>query len=157
MSRDPSLQPLLRSLHEQLRGELNAAFDSACDPAAGVWDRWAAVRFLETELRPFLVAERDVVQAVGERVSAAVAEQLWAAGELLSVLAARVCELGRLAQGGVEFLQTAEKCRLAFGYWCGNVETFIAPIERSAAPSLVLARLQHMEERAGCSAGGVTG
>jgi hypothetical protein len=153
MNRKPNLGPLLTTLHEQMRGELDAAFDTACNPTAGVWDRWAAVRLVETELRPCLLAERDVVQAVGEGVPAGVAEHLWAVAELLNVLGARLCELGRMAQGGCEFLRTAEKYRLAFSYWCGNVETFVGPVSRSAVPNLLIARLQHLEARAGCSIG----
>jgi hypothetical protein len=145
---DATLGPLLESLHEQIRGELDLTLSAACHPQAGVWDRWAAVRFVEAEARPALLAERKLVDAVMPSVPAGAHEHLWAVGELLVVLARRLCELGRLPQGGAEFLQTAEKFRLAFGYWCGSVELHVGPLDRSLVPDLHLARLAQLEQAA---------
>jgi hypothetical protein len=133
--------PLLERLHEQMRQALDERLLPACTDQAGVWDRWAAVRAIETELRPILVAERDLVHAVSPLLVSTAAEHLWAMGELLLVLGSRLCELGRMGQGGQEFLRTAEKFRLAFDYWCCNVEAFIGPLPQGRAPDGLLARL----------------
>ncbi len=103
-----------------------------------------AVRLLDTELRPCLRAERDPVDRVIESGSAASAERLWTLGELLEALGRRLCELGRLAQGGTDFVRTAEKYRLAFEYWCREVEGSIGPVDRDAAPADVVDRLEEL-------------
>lgn len=60
---DATLGPMLAHLHRHMRRELDAALLAACGRSAGVWDRWGAVRLLDT-LRPCLRAERDLVDRV---------------------------------------------------------------------------------------------
>ena len=66
---DAQLGPLLASLHRRMRDELEGVLPSACDPDAGIWERWAAVRVVENDARPCLLAERELVQAVVPRQS----------------------------------------------------------------------------------------
>jgi hypothetical protein len=139
---DATLGPMLAHLHRHMRRELGTALLAACGPSAGVWDRWGAVRLLDTELRPCLRAERELVDGVIESVPLASAEHLWTLGELLEALGRRLCELGRLAQGGADFVRAAEKYRLAFEYWCWGVEGSVGPVDYDAAPADVLDRLE---------------
>ncbi len=139
---DATLGPMLAHLHRHMRRELDAVLLAACGPSAGVWDRWGAVRLLDSELRPCLRAERDLVDRVIQSLPPASAEHLWTLGELLEALGRRLCELGRLAQGGADFVRAAEKYRLAFEYWCREVEGSIGPVDRDAAPADVVDRLE---------------
>lgn len=145
------LGPLLASLHGRLREELEGSLTPASEPDAGIWIRWAAVRVLEGDLRPCLAAERDLVQAVIHRLSPDAAEHLWAVGELLQVLGARLADLGRLPQAGQEFARTADKYRLAFDYWCRNLEAFVGPLAVTAAPASLVGRVALLEEERAAS------
>jgi hypothetical protein len=135
----------LAGFHRQVRRELDTALLAACEPAAGVWDRWGAVRLLDTEIRPCLRAERDLVEAAIRGVPSPAVERLWALGELLEALGRRLCDLGRLAQGGAEFLRTAEKYRLAFDYWCREVDDSIGRLGRDTVPAALSRRLEEIE------------
>lgn len=147
MTRDETrLAPTLHSLHARLRAELEGVLDTACDPDAGLWDRWAAVRLIEQELRPCLEAERDLVQAVSDRLTRGAAEHLWTTGELLHVLGLRLAELGRVPRSCPEFASTAAKYRVAFDYWCRNVETFIGALPRAAVAEELVARIARLEQ-----------
>jgi hypothetical protein len=95
-----------------------------------VWDRWGAVRLLDTEIRTCLRAERDLVEV---------------AIRLLEALGRRLCELGRLAQGGDEFVRTAEKYRLTFEYWCREVDDSIGSLGRDTVPAALARRLEEIE------------
>jgi hypothetical protein len=136
-----TIGPLLEDLHEQMQRAVSESLVPACTPEAGIWDRWKAVRAIETELRPALLTERELVQVLSRLLPPAAVEHLWAMGELLLVLGTQICELGRMAQGGQEFLRTGEKFRMAFDYWCYNVEAFIGPLPQGRAPDALLARL----------------
>ena len=140
------LGPMLESLHAQLREELDGVLHTACDPDAGIWQRWAAVRVVESDLHPCLQAERELVQAVHDQLAPGPAEHLWATGELLHALGLRLAELGRVPQTGGEFITTAAKFRLAYDYWCRNVEAYVGRLSSTTVPGEVLARLQQLEQ-----------
>jgi hypothetical protein len=140
------LRPLLAGLHAHLREQLDAVLPSACDPDAGVWARWAAVKVLEDELRPALQAERELVEAVGNRLSRASVEHLWMAGELLQALELRLAELGRMPRTCPEFMSAAAGYRRAFDYWCRDVEAFVGALSSATVPAELLARLELLEE-----------
>jgi hypothetical protein len=140
------LGPMLQSLHAHLRAELEGVLLTACDPDAGLWDRWAAVRVLENELRPCLQAERELVEAVGDRLAHGAAEHLWTTGELLHALGLRLSELGRVPRSCPEFTSGAAKYRLAFDYWCRDIELYVGPLASATVPGDVLARIAQLEE-----------
>lgn len=148
---DEELGPLLASLHRRMRDELEGVLLSACDPDAGIWERWAAVRVVENDARSCLLAERELVQAVVPRLSRASAEHLWAIGELLQILGARLAELGRLPQASQEFGSTAAKYRLALDYWCGNVEAFVGPLPVRAVPAALVEQIARYSEELAAS------
>jgi hypothetical protein len=143
---DTTLRPMLAHWHQQLRSGFDRVLLAACEPGAGVWDRWGAVLLLDTELRPVLRVERELVDAVLDAVPRPAAEQLWTLGELLEGFGERLCELGRSGQRAGDFARTAEKYRLALEYWCRAVEGSVGPLEREAAPETLVDRL---EETAG--------
>ena len=143
---DTRLRPRLAELHARLREELDGVLPAACDPDAGIWARWAAVKVLEDELRPALQAERELVEAVGSRLSRASVEHLWMAGELLQALELRLAELGRMPRTCPEFISAAAAYRRAFDYWCRDVEAFVGSLPTDAVPAEMLARLELLEE-----------
>jgi hypothetical protein len=140
------LRPMLSNLHAHLREQLDSVLSPACDPDAGIWTRWAAVRLLEDELRPCLQAERELAGAVGQRLGRPAAEHLWTTGELLHALALRLAELGRMPRSCPEFVSTAAKYRLAFDYWCRDVEAFVGALSRAMAPPELVARVELLEQ-----------
>lgn len=143
---DTRLRSLLAELHAHLREELDGVLPTACDPDAGIWARWAAVKVFEDELRPGLQAERELVDAVGSRLSRAQAEHLWVTGELLAALELRLGELGRMPRTCPEFISSAAGYRRAFDYWCRDVEAFVGPLPTAAVPAELLARLELLQE-----------
>jgi hypothetical protein len=147
MAADDHLSATLTRAHGNLRRELDGALLAACEPQAGVWDRWGAVRLIDAEIRPGLRAERDLVDAVIGAVPPANAEHLWTLGELLEALGDRLCELGRMGQRAVEFTRTAEKYRLAFEYWCRAVERSVGPLGAGTIPGKLVHRLEQTAER----------
>ena len=140
------LRPLLTGLHAHLCEQLEGVLPAACDPDAGIWTRWAAVRLLEEEVRPCLQVERELVEAVGSRLGRASAEHLWTTGELLHALEFRLAELGRLPRTCPEFTSTAAKYRRAFDYWCRDVEAFVGALPSAAVPPELLARFELLEQ-----------
>jgi hypothetical protein len=140
------LAPMLESLHAHLRGELDGVLLTACDPDAGLWDRWAAVRMIENDVRPCLQAERELVQAVSDRLAPAPAEHLWTTGELLHALGLRLAELGRLPRSCPEFTSSGAKYRIAFDYWCRALEGAVGALASTSVPGELLARLQQFEQ-----------
>ncbi len=148
MTADDRLSATLTRAHGNLRRELEGALLVACEPQAGVWDRWGAVRLIDTEIRPGLRAERDLVDTVIGVVPRADAEHLWTLGELLEALGDRLCELGRTGQRALEFTRTSEKYRLAFEYWCRAVEDSVGPLNTGTIPGKLVHRLEQTAERA---------
>ena len=138
------LRPMLTQLHQGIRRELDGALFAAGTPDAGPWDRWSAVRLLETELRPRLRVERELVHTVLNGAPPAVAEQLWSLAELLEALGHRLCELGRTGHRSPEFVRTGDKYRLALGYWCRAVECAVGDVAGSLVPPQLLDRIEAM-------------
>ena len=143
---DTRLRPLLTGLHAHLREQLEGVLPTACDPDAGIWTRWAAIKVLEDELRPWLQAERELVEAVGSRLGRASAEHLWVTGELLHALELRIADLGRMPRTCPEFVSAAARYRRAFDYWCRDVEAFVGALSIAAVPPELLARFQLLEQ-----------
>jgi hypothetical protein len=141
---DTTLRPMVAHWHQHMRCEFDRVLLAACEPGAGVWARWGAVRLLDTELRPILRVERDLVDAALDAVTRADAEQLWTLGELLEAFGDRLCELGRSGQRAGDFAHTAEKYRLALEYWCRAVEGSVGRLEREAVPETLVDRLDEM-------------
>jgi len=144
---DMTVRPMLVHWHQHLRCEFDRVLLAACEPGAGVWDRWGAVQLLDRELRPGLRVERDLVDSMIDAVPRVDAEQLWTLGELLELFGGRLCELGRTGQRAAEFTHTAEKYRLAFEYWCRAVEGSVGRLERDPAPGTLVDRLEEMAGR----------
>ncbi|HEX2449583.1 MAG TPA: hypothetical protein VHJ69_00500 [Gemmatimonadales bacterium] len=142
------LGPMLAQLHQGIRRDLDGVLLAACAPDAGPWDRWNAVRMLDSELRPRLRIERELVHTVTHGRPAATTEQLWSLGELLEALGHRLCEVGRSGQRASEFIRTADKYRLALEYWCRAVEIAAGEAARALAPGQLLDRLEAMAEPA---------
>lgn len=148
MTVDDRLGATLTRAHGNLRRELDGALLAACEPQAGVWDRWGAVRLINAEIRPGLRAERDLVDTVIGGVPPADAEHLWTLSELLEALGDRLCDLGRMGQRAMEFTRTAEKYRLAFEYWCRAVENSVGLLSAEIIPRKLVDRLEQTAERA---------
>ncbi|HET8623503.1 MAG TPA: hypothetical protein VFM14_08060 [Gemmatimonadales bacterium] len=140
--------PMLGQLHQSIRQELDGVLLAACAPDAGPWQQWAAVRLLDTELRPRLRRERDLVHTVLRDAPAGIVEQLWSLGELLEALGHRLCEVGRTGQRAPEFVRIADKYRLALEYWCRAVEAAAGEVSIALAPPQLLEWLETMAEPA---------
>jgi hypothetical protein len=146
------LGPTLARTHRLVLRKLEGALDPACRAEGGVWDRWGAAQLLDTEIRPVIRVERELMTGLLQSVPPRDEAQLWALGELLEALGDRVCELGRTGQRPNEFARTAGKYRLALQHWCRAVENASGRLSRAAAPAGLLERL---EELAGCASGRV--
>ncbi len=78
------MQSFLAGTHDRWLDEARRVLDPARDPSAGTWLRWRAIEYLETGFRRRFERERRAVESLRERLTAAQARHLWAAGELLT-------------------------------------------------------------------------
>lgn len=98
------------------------------EPAAGVWDRWRAIQYLEHSFAPRFRREQAAVQAAAAEGPSACTTHLWALGELIELLVGELGDLGQFVQAGASFSTTAGKLLRAFECWCEEAE----PVMRRA-------------------------
>jgi len=112
----------LQEAHRAWHAEVGAALALAREPDSGIWDRWAAVQYLEREFMPRFEQELETVNVRLSRLTPEQAARVWAPAELLGFLRAYLVELARMAQSGVLFAVAAEKFVRAHECWCREVE-----------------------------------
>ena len=130
LARESTLLPILRWLHDGWLTEVRAEIGAALLPQATPWQRFAAVRYLDTVFQLRLHREADAVDAVAYLAAPRHGTTLMATAQMLDLL--RV-EIGELSQSPVSqqlvppllhaFLQQLE-------HWCADIEVALGWIRR---------------------------
>jgi hypothetical protein len=116
-------QLALEPAHRAWCDEVRTALAAALQPNSGIWDRWAAVQYLERDFMPRLEREVAGVNLRLTRVPPVDAARVWAPAELLGFLRNYLVELASMAQSGVLFAGGVEKLLRAHECWCREVES----------------------------------
>ncbi len=112
----------LQRAHREWRKEVGEALARVRMPEAGVWERWAAVRYLMDDFGPRLDREAHILTGMADRLLAEYSGHVWALGELLQFLCYHLCELGPMPQCGPAFADAVTKLIRALDFWCAEVE-----------------------------------
>jgi hypothetical protein len=124
----------LQQAHWEWRKEVEEGLVHVRLPEAGLWERWAAVRYLTDEFTPRLDREVHILTGLADRLPADRSGHVWALGELLQFLCRHLCELGAMAQAGPAFADTVTKLIRALHFWCVEVEAAMACAEAGGLP-----------------------
>lgn len=128
-SAGPDLAAQVRAAHARWRADVRAALHPATTAEATYWDRARAVRDLETRFMPVLQRERRAIAVMGPGLRPEEVRSLWALGELLALLHARLTDLVVYPQSGAIFAAAAEKLARGLDDWCERVEEAASPGE----------------------------
>jgi hypothetical protein len=124
------IAPALRDSHWEWRKEVENALAQVRTPEAGVWARWAAVRYLMDQFLPRLERETHILTGMADQLPAAQSGHIWALGELLEFLCHHLCELGTMPQCGPAFADGVTKLLRALHFWCAEVDEAIKTVEQ---------------------------
>jgi hypothetical protein len=124
----------LQHAHWEWRKEVEDALTHVRKPEAGLWERWAAVRYLMDQFAPRLDREVHILISLADRLPAGQGGHVWALGELLQFLCRHLCELGAMPQCGPAFADAVTKTIRALDFWCVEVEEAVSAAEAGGLP-----------------------
>jgi hypothetical protein len=130
LARECTLLPILRRLHDDWLGEVHAEIGAALMPQATPWDRFAAVRYLDTVFHLRLQRESGAVDSVAYVAAPRHGTALLATAQMLDLLRVEIGELSQSAtsQPLVPTLLHAFVQQLE--HWCADVEVALGWIRR---------------------------
>ncbi len=128
------LLPFLQGLHRGWLEQVRIVVDPALHPEAGTWVRWRTVQYLEGGLARRFERERRAVVSLHACLTPAQARHLWAAGELLTQMLARLDQSVGLCHRKDEFDGMMRSLLAALEYWCQQVEDALGPVRWGAVP-----------------------
>ena len=147
LARESTLLPILRQLHDTWLADVRAEVGPALRPNATPWERFAAVRYLDTTFRLRLRRESDAVEAVAYVAAPRHGTTLLATAQMLDLL--RV-EIGELSQSTVSqqlvppllhaFVQQLE-------HWCADIEVMLGWIRRDTLAPETLDKFLYVSEQ----------
>jgi hypothetical protein len=129
-TRIQGIAPALQDAHWDWRKEVEDALDHVRMPETGVWERWAAVRYLMDQFLPRLERETQVLTRMADQLPDAQSGHIWALDELLQFLCRHLCELGTMPQCGPAFAEGVTKLLRALHFWCAEVDEAIRMVEQ---------------------------
>ena len=129
-----ALRPRLEEIHGAWMHEVLAVLDAGRVSGAGIWVRWAAVRYLNDVFVKRLQRTRGALDRLRPWCSDRAAARLWAVGELLEQLRLQLERSVALHQSADEFGTLAVKLLRALGCWCREVEEALGPLEWESLP-----------------------
>ena len=124
-----ALVAALQQAHWEWREEVGEALVHVRLPEAGVWERWAALRYLTDGFTPRLDREVHILTGLADRLPVDQSGHVWALGELLQFLCRHLCELGAMSQAGPAFADAVTKLIRALDFWCVEVEGAVGATE----------------------------
>ena len=127
---ESTLLPILRRLHDGWLTEVRAELDAALRPEATPWQRFSAIRYLDTVFRLRLQREADAVDAVAYLAAPRHGTTLMATAQMLDLLRVEIGELSQLpaSEQLVPTLLHAFLQRLE--HWCADIEVALGWIRR---------------------------
>lgn len=146
LARESTLLPILRRLHDGWLTEVHTEIGAALMPHATPWQRFSAVRYLDTVFQLRLRRESDAVDAVAYVAAPRHGTALMATAQMLDLL--RV-EIGELSQSPVSqqlvptllhaFLQQLE-------HWCADIEVALGWIRRDTLAPETLEKFLYVSD-----------
>ena len=138
-----TLVAALQHAHGEWRKEVGEALARVRRPEAGVWDRWAAARYLTDHFAPRLDREAHILTTLADRLPAEHSGRVWSLAELLQFLCHHLCELGAMSQCGPAFADAVTKLIRALDFWCAEVE---GALETAEAGGLAPEAIREFEQ-----------
>jgi hypothetical protein len=132
LARERTLLPLLRTLHDDWLRDVRTEVAPALGPDASSWQRFAAVRYLDTTFQRRLRAEADAVEGLACVTSPRRGTALLAAAQLLDLLRH---EVGELSQASASQQLVPPLLRLLvqqLEHWCADVEVALGWMRRDS-------------------------
>jgi hypothetical protein len=142
---DESLDAVLRPSHAVWLEAAHCFLEPALEPAADVWTRWAAVRYLADDFRDRCGWESGLLDELRPFLSPAVSARLLEAGDRLFRRRLELDRIGRRRGTAAEFAAGTRELLEQLGGWCGEIERAAAGITRAALPAEGAALLGHLE------------
>jgi hypothetical protein len=135
LARERTLLPLLRSLHDGWLADVRAEIGPALGPDATSWQRFAAVRYLDTIFHLRLRREVEAVEALACVTAPRRGTALLAAAQLIDLLRHEIGELSQ-APASQQLVPPLVKLLVQqLEHWCADVEVALGWMRRdSMAP-----------------------
>ncbi len=124
----------LQGLHRGWLQEVRDVLDPTLQEEAGVWMRWRAVQYLQCGFARRFERDRRAVLSLHSHLTLPQVSHVWAAGELLTQMLARLDQRVGLCQRGEEFAAMALNLLAALEYWCQQVEESLGPVRWGSVP-----------------------
>jgi hypothetical protein len=143
---ESTLLPILQRLHETWLDDVRAEIGLALLPHASPWQRFAAVRYLDTVFRLRLHRETDAVQAVAYVAAPRRSTALLATAQMLDLLRVEIGELSQAPAGEQLVPPLLRAFVQQLEHWCADVEVTLGWIRRDTLAPDTLARFLHVSE-----------
>jgi hypothetical protein len=131
---DAPIIGILRTIHASWLQEVRGVLNPARSADAGVWVRWTANRYIQTDLAHRLDLEREAITAARGLLTGDRQTHLWALGELLDSLRRYLDQAVGICQRAEEFSTVMLKLLRALGHWCDGVEDAVGQARWSDLP-----------------------
>lgn len=122
LARECTLLPILRILHDRWIADVRAELAPALRPAASPWERFAAIRYLDTVFRLRLRRESDAIDAVAGLVAPRQGTTLLATAQLLDLLRVEIGDLSQQAASDLLVPPLLHALVQQLEHWCADVE-----------------------------------
>jgi hypothetical protein len=135
---------VLERIHRPLLADAHSALEAVRSADSSIWERWGAAQYVEHELVPRWLREREALDAVLAKTARDEATLLWSLGELIELLSGELGELARLAQSGATFAALVDKLLKALECWCQTIECAASRVSSQVLPREAQARLAEL-------------
>jgi len=146
LARESTLLPILRSLHDAWLDDVREEVGSALLPHATPWQRFAAVRYLDTVFRLRLQRETEAVHALAYVAAPRGGTTLLATAQMLDLLRVEIGELSQSSDGHDLVPPLLRAFVQQLEHWCADVEVTLGWIRRDTLAPDTLERFLHVSE-----------
>ncbi len=135
----------LASIHARWLAEVSRNLLPACDPRAGFWPRWTAVRYLTDRFDRDYGLERELLDGLLDEVEPQAAQRLTEGRQALEILRHELDCIGRRRGTGLPTAAIAGAFLQTLRRWCAELERALwsQRLEEGPPPTAeLLARLE---------------
>jgi hypothetical protein len=146
LARESTLLPILRRLHDDWLAEVRGEVGAALLPQASPWERFAAVRYLDTVFRLRLRRESDAVDAVAYVAAPRHGTTLLATAQMLDLLRVEIGELSQAASSQPLVPTLLHAFVQQLEHWCADVEVVLGWIRRDTLAPEALEKFLYVSD-----------